>query len=694
MPLDPFTAKNTGTATGEQEGETGEPVILVRRSDEDVVPFDSQRIVDALVREASIDQELAYRISSEVRGFVQKIGFRALSSSLIRGLVDAKLLELGLEDAHRSHTRLGVPFYDVDRIMYNPVRDSALPCGPDGTSLILAEAIKREYSILRVFSEPVANAHLAGDIHIHRIGAIDRPHSITSSVDYVKRFGVALPEGYASSGPARHADVLMAHIAKLSGALQGYLAGPVIWDSLNFCAAPFLEGLDAKAVRQVAQALAFELSTPAASSGGQILSVDLHLDWDAPEYMEGRIALGFGGEPSGRTYGDYAAEARRFLEALMEVFIEGDVDGKTFLAPRLVLHLTRSLEPWALKLVTRLAAERGGVTVAFDRYPERAFGDRYGVAGEAPDGESHGWRSSQLQVVSLNLPRVGYLAAGRQVKVFEELTRLMEAAAQAHLEKRVFLEKLLALGERGPLAVLASRRAGVPFLRLNWTTHAIGVVGLDELCRAVIGAGLYDSVEANDFAVKVLKHIRTEAERLSDKHRVRFTLSSQSSESASSRLPQLDLRFFGDTAAEVARGDQKPAAAYYTDGVRLPGECRAPIESRIIAEGAFHSVGIRNAATEIWLGGSSLGPKGSGRLISRTLEHSDCAGLVFCPEFTVCFDCGSRAAGIGSACPACRSEQVEALVYAGERFDYVSKLPAGKRAELRDRYRPPLEEIE
>ena len=176
--------------------EIGEPEVLVRRSDEDIALFDSQRIVEALVREANIDADLAAQIGIEVREFIQKLGFRTLSSSLIRGLVDAKLLELGLEDAHRSHTRLGVPFYDVDRVMHSSFREtSSQPYGPEGTSLMLAESIKREYAILNVFSEQIANAHLVGDIHIHGIGAVDRPHSLTSAVDYVKQFGITLPEG-------------------------------------------------------------------------------------------------------------------------------------------------------------------------------------------------------------------------------------------------------------------------------------------------------------------------------------------------------------------------------------------------------------------------------------------------------------------------------------------------------------------
>src|SRR6185295_1985343 len=156
-----------------------------------------------------------------------------------------------------------------------------------------------------------------------------------------------------------------------------------------------------------------------------------------------------------------------------------------------------------------------------------AFFRRYGILDKDASErvENHALRSAQFQTVSLNLPRVGYLAAGDQVKVFEELTRLMETAAQAHLEKRVFLEKLLALGERGPLAALTTRASGAPFLKLNWATHAINPVGLNELCRAALQSDLHDSEESLGFALKVLTHLKREAERLSNKHKVRFLLS-------------------------------------------------------------------------------------------------------------------------------------------------------------------------
>jgi ribonucleoside-triphosphate reductase (formate) len=101
---------------------------------------------------------------------------------------------------------------------------------------------------------------------------------------------------------------------------------------------------------------------------------------------------------------------------------------------------------------------------------------------------------------------------------------MLELAAQASLEKRVFLEKLLARGESGVLAMLAMRPNNEPFLRLNWTAHALCPLGLSALANIVSGAPVETSPLAQEFAARVIAHLNLEAERLSVKHKVRFIL--------------------------------------------------------------------------------------------------------------------------------------------------------------------------
>src|SRR5499425_3516680 len=120
-----------------------ESEMFVRQSDENVELFDPQRITDALVRETNLASETAHKIALEVKEQIRLSGIRALTAPLIRGLVDAKLLEHGLMNEYRLHSRLGVPIYDVDRIIQSVSGDTTVLHGPEGSSLALAEAIKR-----------------------------------------------------------------------------------------------------------------------------------------------------------------------------------------------------------------------------------------------------------------------------------------------------------------------------------------------------------------------------------------------------------------------------------------------------------------------------------------------------------------------------------------------------------------------
>lgn len=679
-------------------GETVELELLVRRSDEDVALFDSQHIVETLVRETGLDHERARQIAAEVKGFIERIGLRTLSSSLIRGLVDAKLLEYGLEDAYRAHARLGVPLYDVDRLLHHARRtDVAQPHGPEGTSLALGEAVKREYAVLAVLSEPAANAHLVGDIHIQDLGAIDRPHGLTSSIDFVKQHGIALPQGFASAAPARRPEVLVAHIVKFTAALQGYLSGPIAWDSLNFALAPYVEALDDRDLKQLAQMLLFELSAPAIARGGQPILCDVHLDWDAPLYMTERAAVGPGGEPLGRPYGDYTETAHRVLHALLEAYLVGDARGRPFVTPRAILHITPRFNEQAgyrrlLDLASRVAAERGGLTIAFDRDEAASFFARYGISDEraVERSDTADWRSASLAVVALNLPRVGYLAAGDQVRVFEELTRVMEAAAQAHLEKRVFLEKLLAQGELGPLSMLAMTAGAKPFLRLSWTTHWIAPVGLNELTRAVLGSELHEDA-AHEFALRVVGHLRREADRLSNKHKARFVLSETCVASTAHRLARLDLRFFGKAAAGIVHAtDAEGTDASYTPGLKLSARAEVAALERLRAEGELHGAGVMNAGTEVWFGTATPTPEQVAILVSQAFYQTRVGSISIAPEFTLCQACGAASHGLLDVCPSCGSARVDGYALSGDRYSLTSGWDAGLRAELVSRYRSEL----
>jgi len=71
----------------------------------------------------------------------------------------------------------------------------------------------------------VGEAHSLGDIHIHGLGYIDRPFSCCQSLEYLKMNGLQLPQAINSAKPAKHAEVLLAHMVRFSAILQGHFYG-------------------------------------------------------------------------------------------------------------------------------------------------------------------------------------------------------------------------------------------------------------------------------------------------------------------------------------------------------------------------------------------------------------------------------------------------------------------------------------
>jgi ribonucleoside-triphosphate reductase len=157
--------------------ETTDLNLFVRTSEESISDWDRSKITDALIRETLIDRDTANEISKEAEHMIRKSGIQVITAPLIRELVNARLIEKGLESTRKMHTRLGMPLYDVDNLILHPNKENAnVPHGPEATNLTLAEGIKKEYALLSVFSQDIADAHMNGDIHLHDLGFIDRPY--------------------------------------------------------------------------------------------------------------------------------------------------------------------------------------------------------------------------------------------------------------------------------------------------------------------------------------------------------------------------------------------------------------------------------------------------------------------------------------------------------------------------------------
>ncbi len=390
-------------------------------------------------------------------------GIGLLTTALIRELVDAKLIERGLEQARRLHARLGFPLYDVRQLIFHQNKENAnVPHAPEGTNLVLVEGIKREYALHDVFSREVGDAHVSGDLHLHGLGYIDRPYSACQSLEYLKRFGLKLPHSVTVAGPARHAEVLLAHMVRFGASLQGHFAGVIGWDAVNLSFAPYLTGMGEREIEQFAQMLVYEFSQLTSARGGQAIFTDIHLYWEVPRFFRRSARHRSRRKAHRPDLSGVREEAQTVRPGAHDASIGRETPraSRSSSPGRSSISRMNSSGPPAMRSFWRRPAAsppRRGIpassSTGSEARPLAPCGcHRFSRERMPRDSPGEPWRRrcASIQNVTLNLPRLGYRAGEDDGKLFSLLDELMALAAKAHVQKRDFIEKLLALGDAGP----------------------------------------------------------------------------------------------------------------------------------------------------------------------------------------------------------------------------------------------------
>jgi ribonucleoside-triphosphate reductase len=501
--------------------------------------------------------------------------------------------------------------------------------------------------------------------------------------------------------PAKHPEVLLAHMVKFAAALQSNFAGAIGWDAVNLFFAPYLTDLSDREVKQLAQMLIFEFSQQAVARGGQAIFTDINLYWEVPKHFEDVPAIGPGGEFTGKTYAAYEKDAQRFVWALFDVYKEGDGTGRPFFFPKPLVHITEKFfrteghEEFLLHICD-IASEKGNTYFVFDRGSTAKISQccrlSFKLKQSDYDDAKEPWRMRYcaLQNVTLNLPRLAYNSNKDDAKLFANLSSMVELAVKAHVEKKAFIEQLLSLGENGPLALLTMNKDGAPYLRMKRATFLIGMVGLNELVKIHFGEELHESKKALKFGLKVIAHMKLLTEKLSEQYGgMRFVLEQTPAESTAYRFAKLDLKDYPQEAPQVVKGNAATGQVYYTNSTYLAVSSQVnPIE-RVRMEGLFHPIVEAGALTHIWLGESKPSKESLANFVVKVFKGTQNDQVAFSPEFTSCNTCGRTSRGLSNTCgfSDCNSTDVEGITRITGYFTKVSSWNKGKVGELHDRNR-------
>lgn len=173
-----------------------ENVLLVRRTDSSIEPFERRRIEESLIKEAGMDQDTAMTIALETEERMYSLGVKYLTAPLIREYVNAVLLEKKMENYRHKLTRLGLPVYDVSELI-------STKRSLDEVVNEAGEEVMRQYAFLVKLPREIGDAHLSGIVNINHLASFmfkpDEPINSIVGLSYLKTYSYMPFSGDLSS---------------------------------------------------------------------------------------------------------------------------------------------------------------------------------------------------------------------------------------------------------------------------------------------------------------------------------------------------------------------------------------------------------------------------------------------------------------------------------------------------------------
>jgi len=657
--------------------------------------FDKSVIIKSLVKGCDINEVEALKIADNVEKTLIKSELTTISSSYIRQLINEILRSMNYEK-WLKYNSLSIAVEDIRQLIEEQNKENSnTSFGAESINLTVAGQILKQYAFRECIDPKVTEAHLHGDIYVHDADFFAlRPYCSGNSIEYIKKYGLRLPN-MIHSNPAQHALVLVNHFQCFASYLQGLFAGAIGADAVNVFFAPFLEGMEYKEIKQVAQHLIFSFAQLAANRGAQVVFSDFNLFFHVPKHYENTPAIGLGGKYTGKNYKEYEKEARLFLKAIFEVAMEGDANGANFPFPKLDVHVDDrcfNADDGLVDLMCELNSKRGSAYVIYDRGDEVKISECCRMQSSLTDEQvreaslhPEEMRFSAWANCSIILPRIAYKYK-KMDDIYKEIDRLMDLAMVAHKNKYDQICKLMALGENGPMGFLAKGMDGKPYLKIEDAKFLIGMIGLNEMVQCLCQEQLHESESALILGLNIMAYLYQSMERHANKYNLKCAIEQTPGESLAMRSALADVKHFPE-AIQYVKGDIKSGDIYYTNSVHLPYDAKVDILTRIVKQSKFDPLIKAGSITHIWHSDIEPDPQSLKTLYKYTLEKTNTVQTADSPEFTICPDCHKATRGLFDKCPSCGSTAAYGIGRITGYYSPIRSWSKGKSAELKDRTR-------
>jgi anaerobic ribonucleoside-triphosphate reductase len=630
--------------------------IFVRTSRLAMEEFDRNKIAEALVKEANVPGFQAQKIARETEKRLMEFKTKYLTAPLIREMVNAILVEKGLEEYRHKLTRLGLPVYDVNQLIEST---GTTQQGVEAIHKAAADAVMEEYTLLNVLPRDVADAHLSGGLHLKNLGTwVLKPDQFMHDLRFF------LQRGLNSGGmniqepsylPPKSVEAALLTASNVLKIAATEASGEQTLDFFNIFLAPFTMGISEERVREGLRLFVTNLNHPL--SNGNSVGASLGIEFVVPDFLKEKEAVG----PEGKTvglYGDYAEESRRLASLIFEVMLQDDTR-KPIFNPRLIVKIRPEAlkDPECAPLLLeshKFAAETGLPYFANLCAPEQKAASYtsqgFRLASDwREDWELDTMQTGSVDTVIINLPRVMYEAGGKENSFFRILDDQLEMALRAlEIKYRTIKQR----EREHMLPFLMQKTDGDQYFRIENAVRLVSFVGLNETIQAFFDKPLKLEGETLDFAKKIVSYLSGDIEKYSKKPETRASLAMVPAPDAAKRLAELDAERYGWAKVRAQGSREKP---FYTDLVALPLGVDASWKERLRVEEQFHRLTPGGHLCVVPVADEPQKPED---LLSISREVAGNYGVgfyVFNRNIAYCAGCRQIFYGILEKCPSCGS---------------------------------------
>lgn len=683
----------------------------VTKRNGDIVDFDIERIARAIEKafkatkknyNPSMIDFIALKVTSD---FEDKVDQHLITVEVIQDSVEHVLIQSGYADVAKTYIlyrkqrekirNMQSTIVDYKAIVDNYLRlndwrvkeNSTVTYSVGGLILSNSGAITANYWLSEIYDEEIGNAHRNCDLHIHDLSMLTG-YCAGWSLKQLIKDGLGGVSGKITSKPAKHLSSLSNQMVNFLGILQNEWAGAQAFSSFDTYLAPFVkvDNLSYMQTKQCIESFIYGVNTPS-RWGTQAPFSNITMDWTIPNDLKNIPAI-VGGKEQSFTYGDCKLEMDMINKAFIEVFIEGDADGRGFQYPIPTYSITKDFD-WSEtennKLLFEMTSKYG--TPYFSNYVNSDMEPsdvrsmccrlrldlrelRKKSGGFFGSGESTG----SIGVVTLNMPRLGYLSADKK-DFYERLDNLMDVAARSLDTKRKIITRLLEEG----LYPYTRRYLG------GFSNHfsTIGLVGMNEAClNANWIKKDISTKEGQEFSIEVLNYMRTRLSDYQEKYGDLFNLEATPAESTAYRLAIHDKKQFPEIISSF-EGEGDNLNPYYTNSSNLPVSYTSDVFEALEHQDSMQTLYTSGTVFHAFLGEKLSNWKEAALMVKKISDNFKLPYYTLSPIYSICPEHG-YIAGEHFVCPKCGKE---AEVYSRITGYYrpVKNWNKGKEAEYKNR---------